>query len=185
MNFSRVIAMFLMLCLAAANAGCGGGAAQRMAAEAASARAAMTKNREAALAVSRALAEGKLAERSDALLAPELVYHGPGGMELDRDSYVAFMGTMNSAFTNMHLEFQQVLVEGDLVAARFTNTFVHTGLYQGIPSTNKQISISGTWIRRLRDGKVVAEWDSTDMLGLMQQLGVAHVGRRTVVSPKH
>jgi hypothetical protein len=48
----------------------------------------------------------------------------------------------------------------------------HKGEFQGIPPTGKELSVTGTDIYRIVDGKIVEPWVEADMLGLMQQLGV-------------
>jgi predicted ester cyclase len=48
----------------------------------------------------------------------------------------------------------------------------HLGIFQGIPPTGKQITVSGINIYHAVDGKVTAEWEQTDSLGMLMQLGV-------------
>jgi predicted ester cyclase len=36
----------------------------------------------------------------------------------------------------------------------------------GVPPTGKAIVLTGTYIRRVVDGRVVEEWDTTDIFGL-------------------
>lgn len=47
----------------------------------------------------------------------------------------------------------------------------HQGDFAGILATGRTVEFSGIDIIRLQDGKVAEHWGSTDMLGLMQQLG--------------
>jgi predicted ester cyclase len=42
----------------------------------------------------------------------------------------------------------------------------------GIPPTGKQIAIKAISMWRGTDGRILERWESGDMLGLMQQLGV-------------
>ena len=42
----------------------------------------------------------------------------------------------------------------------------------GRPATGKAITITGIVIYRIANGKIQDEWDYSDALGLMQQLGV-------------
>lgn len=46
------------------------------------------------------------------------------------------------------------------------------GLPLGVPPTGKAIVLTGTYIRRVADGRVAEEWDTTDIFGLAQQLGM-------------
>jgi predicted ester cyclase len=47
----------------------------------------------------------------------------------------------------------------------------HQGDFAGIPASGRTVEFSGIDIIRLQDGKVAEHWGSTDMLGLMQQIG--------------
>jgi len=127
---------------------------------------------EAALNVSRAIAAREFTRLHDELLAPDFRYHGAAGMELDRDGYVGFMSGLGAAFPDMAMTFEPVVVEGDKVGVHWTNRFTHQGAYQGVPPTGKALVLTGTYIRRVVDGRVAEEWDTTDIFGLAQQLGM-------------
>jgi steroid delta-isomerase-like uncharacterized protein len=77
-----------------------------------------------------------------------------------------------SAFPDLHFTIDDMVAEGDKVAARITMTGTHKGEYMGAPPTNKKITIRAIAIERFAGGKIVEEWGMTDTLGLMQQLGV-------------
>jgi predicted ester cyclase len=65
-----------------------------------------------------------------------------------------------------------LIVEGDLVVIRETYRLTHQGEFQGLPPTGKDVSVTGTEIYRIVDGKFVEQWVEADMLGLMHQLGI-------------
>ena len=48
----------------------------------------------------------------------------------------------------------------------------HTGPFRGIPPTGKSITQTGIAITRMRDSQMVENWNETDDLGMLQQLGV-------------
>jgi steroid delta-isomerase-like uncharacterized protein len=77
-----------------------------------------------------------------------------------------------TAFPDLHFTIDDMVAEGDKVAARITMTGTHKGEYMGAPPTNKKITIRAIAIERFAGGKIVEEWGMTDTLGLMQQLGV-------------
>lgn len=47
----------------------------------------------------------------------------------------------------------------------------HSGTFFGIPATNKNISIDGTTIIHMSNGKIAEETDFFDNLDFMMQLG--------------
>ena len=46
------------------------------------------------------------------------------------------------------------------------------GELMGVPATEKQVVWTGMTVVRLADGKMVEVWWASDVLGIMQQLGV-------------
>lgn len=135
-------------------------------------------NKDAALSVSQAIAAGTLSAKAEALLDPSFAYHGPAGMgpegdgEMNREQYVQYMSALSQAFSGMTMDFTQVIAEGDKVGVHYTNSFKNTGAFFGLPPTGKDITIHGTFLRQVKDGKVVAEWDNPDVASLMAQLDV-------------
>jgi steroid delta-isomerase-like uncharacterized protein len=73
---------------------------------------------------------------------------------------------------DFRLTVDELLGEGDRLAARWTTTGTHEGNYVGIPPTGKKVSHGGTTFYRLENGRIVELWFLADMLGVMQQLGV-------------
>jgi predicted ester cyclase len=71
----------------------------------------------------------------------------------------------------MHVTIDDLVAEGDKVAARYKWTGTHQGIFNGIPPTGKRVTITGLDLWRLRDGKCVEHWNQEDNLGLLQQLG--------------
>ena len=69
------------------------------------------------------------------------------------------------------MDFLHVIAEGDLVSANYTNQMNHKGDFLGVSATGKRVNATGQFIREVKNGKVTAEWQTTNALGLMQQLG--------------
>jgi predicted ester cyclase len=78
-----------------------------------------------------------------------------------------------TAAPDLRVEIESQHAEDDRVATRFTCTGTQTGPLLGIPPTGRRASMAGIAITHVRDGKVVSDWGEFDLLGLMQQLGVA------------
>ena len=66
--------------------------------------------------------------------------------------------------------FLRVIGEGNLVSVDYTNKMTHVGDFFGIPATQKRVVGTGQFIREVKDGKVTAEWQTTNALVLMKQL---------------
>ncbi len=108
------------------------------------------------------------------LFAPNYVYHGPVGMEYKGpEGFRQYMTMMRTAFPDIHLTVEDMFAEGDKVVNRYTGRGTHKGELMGIAPTGKQITIAGMVISRYVGGKQVEAWVSMDLLGMMQQMGVA------------
>ena len=121
------------------------------------------------LAVSYAILEERWNEL-DALLDEKFTYTGDGFV-FTKDEYIGFMQDMKAAFSGLKMEFPQILVDGDMASVRFISTAVNTGKFMGAPANKKNLEIHGTFIRKVKDGKVMQEWQTTDLLGVMRQIG--------------
>jgi predicted ester cyclase len=107
----------------------------------------------------------------DQVIAPNWVNHDPPflqGYEGFRQMTIGF----RSAFSDMRVEIEDILAEGDKVAARFRLRGTNTGSLWGMPPTGKAVDVTATGIFRVVDGRVTGNWVNMDALGLMQQLGV-------------
>jgi steroid delta-isomerase-like uncharacterized protein len=109
---------------------------------------------------------------AEELLTPEFVRHDANlpdvvGPQAERQ-YIADTLT---AFPDLHFEIEQLIAEGDLVAARYLVQGTHRGEFFGIPGTGRQVTIQAVESYRLAGGKLAEQWVVMDALGLLQQLG--------------
>ncbi|MBS1635617.1 MAG: ester cyclase [Bacteroidetes bacterium] len=122
-----------------------------------------------ALAVSYAILEGRW-DDLDQLLDKDFTYTGDGFV-FSKDEYIGFMQDMKAAFSGLKMEFPHVLVDGDLASVRFISTAVNTGKFMGAPANRRNLEVNGIFVRKIKDGKVMQEWQTTDLLGVMKQIG--------------
>lgn len=125
---------------------------------------------EVALSVSKAILSADW-QKLDQLLAPDFTYDGDLGIPYSRDEYIGFMQAMKGALSDLKMEFTHVVCEGDLVSVRFVTTARQTGKFMGAPATKKQVEVRGIFMRKVIGGKVVSEWQATDLLWMMTQMG--------------
>ena len=85
-------------------------------------------------------ASEKLAEE---LISPDAVFHVPGRPEPMRGpaGYLAIIGMMRGGFPDIQWTLEEVIAEGDKVAARFTIRGTHRGAFFGVPPTGKTIVV--------------------------------------------
>lgn len=99
-------------------------------------------------------------------------YHLGGQSARDRNGMREFLQATRSAFPDWRVEVTDVVVDGDRVAVRWTGRVTHGGSFHGIPPTGRRIHVSGINLYRVENGKIAEEWEQTDSLGMLQQLGV-------------
>ncbi|HKV59085.1 MAG TPA: ester cyclase [Ktedonobacteraceae bacterium] len=109
----------------------------------------------------------------DAFVDPQIIEHAlPPGLPTGSEGTKQFIGMYLTAFPDLHLAAEDMIAEGDEVAARFTMRGIHRGEFMGIPSTGKQVTMTGIQIVRIADGRIAENWVNLDALGMLQQLGV-------------
>jgi hypothetical protein len=82
------------------------------------------------------------------------------------------VAAFRTAFDQVYVTFDDMLVEGDRVAMRYRYGGRHCGDLFGIPATNRSFDMAGILIARVAQGKVAEYWRQEDVLGLQQQLGL-------------
>ncbi len=106
------------------------------------------------------------------LTVPDFTYSLAGQPPKDRTSMVGFLRETRTAFPDWRVEIDDLIVEGGLAAVRWHGKVTHRGPFRGIPATGRVIDVSGINVYRVSDGRIAAEWEQTDSLGMLMQLGV-------------
>jgi len=115
----------------------------------------------------------------DELHAADIVGHGGGGEEVHGlKDWKRDLMEWYSAFPDLHFTIDDMVVEGDKVAIRYTWTGTHKGEIKGIRPTNKKVTMWEIQIDRIAGGKFAEIWARYDTLGLMQQLGQVPTQRK-------
>lgn len=122
-----------------------------------------------AIAVSRAILEGNWA-KLDSLLDTNFTYTGDG-YHFTKDQYMGFMQDMRSSFSDFEMTLEKTVTEGNFTSIRFSSKVVNTGKFMGAPANQKRLVVTGIFQRRVENGKVMQEWQTTDLLGTMSQIG--------------
>lgn len=91
---------------------------------------------------------------------------GPQGIE----GATYFVTAFRNSFSNIHLDIDLLLSEGDHVMFRWIATATHTGPFFGIDPTNKQVKFSGITVHRVANDKFAESTAEIDFLGLLEQL---------------
>jgi steroid delta-isomerase-like uncharacterized protein len=107
------------------------------------------------------------------LIAPNAIFYVPGRPESLRGpaGYLTIIGMMRGGFPDIQWTLEEMVAEGDKVAARFTMRGTHQGPFFGVPATGKSMKVQAMNFYRFSQGQIVEEYGQPDMLGLLQQIG--------------
>ncbi len=106
------------------------------------------------------------------LFTPEFVFHHDSMTIQGLEAFKQYQTMILTAFPDFHFTVEDLVAEGDQVAVRITARGTHHGVFMGIPPTGKQWTTTEIVVNRIVGGKIAEHWANTDMLGLLQQLGV-------------
>ncbi len=81
-----------------------------------------------------------------------------------------FMKEFLQAFPDLQHTVEELIAEGDKVAARFSAFGTHKGPWKGIQASGKPIHYTGVTIARIQSGKIAEHHTWWDMVQLMEQI---------------
>jgi len=105
-------------------------------------------------------------------LAETVEFHGPTGSFIGLTEVTEWSAMFGAAFPDWHTTIEDMVAEGDKVVVRMTSRGTHQGEIEGIPATGKPYTQHAFIIYRLTNGKIVEGSVQTDILSMMQQLGL-------------
>lgn len=113
----------------------------------------------------------------DELCAPNFVDHNamPGqapGTKGIKDMFSVYL----KAFPDLRVTVEEIVAEGDTVAARFSGEGTHKGELFGTPATGKRIKFQGIDFLRFKNGMVTDAWHQGDDMIALMQIGVKPPG---------
>ena len=110
----------------------------------------------------------------DELTAPAFVDHDPSpGQAPGIAGFKQMVTAMRTAFPDMRVTVEQMLAEGDKVAAHLSFRGTHTGDFMGMAPSGKEVMAKVSDIIRLAGGKAVERWGVEDMSGLFPAPGAS------------
>jgi predicted ester cyclase len=108
---------------------------------------------------------------ADEVLARDYVDHSPSHPELSGPENIKrSVSEWLSAFPDTVSVAQDVVAEGDKVAARWTTRATHRGEFMDVPPTGNRIDVTWFGMFRLSGGRIVESWDTFNTVELTKQL---------------
>ena len=87
-------------------------------------------------------------------------------------NYRPFYEAFREGFPNLKVIIEDMVAEGDKVAARCSVRGSHEGDFLGRAATQSPAEITGMTIVRIDNGKIVEAWNNFDFMRLHQQVGL-------------
>jgi predicted ester cyclase len=101
-----------------------------------------------------------------------VVLHGyPPGLPPGIQGVKAFYESVWMALPDCRLEIQDVIIEGDRAAIRYSFNGTHSNVFAGVPATGKKLDIPGQTILRFSGTRVVERWQSINTFEIYRQMG--------------
>ena len=127
------------------------------------------------------IGEEAIAREDDAKLrdyyAAGYIFHGPGG-DMSFEELRAYFASLRRAFSNLRIVREQIIVEGNFLAARntfsgdFTGVFTHSPIGPVEPNGKHVDWEAINTFRYHDDGRLAEEWVQTDYRSFLTKLGV-------------
>jgi len=116
------------------------------------------------------------------LMSPDCVIHDGDTDSIGPSGFYLLFDRMHGSFSEIHMDVEDTIAEGDRACIRWSFTAKHTGGGLGISPTGKSVHVTGITIIRDAHGKVVEGWQNWDMLGMMEQIQSAGKKAATYIS---
>ncbi len=110
----------------------------------------------------------------DKLFDPSMANYLPGNAEPMRgvDGVKAVVTGFRTAFPDLHVTIEEVIAEGDTVAALVTARGTNTGELMGAAPSGRRAEWAVNHYCHFKEGKMVEDRVNFDQLGFLQQLGM-------------
>ena len=114
----------------------------------------------------------------DQIHDPNIVYHlypfpDDKGLQVEKQGRLAAW----KGLSDIHVDWEEMISEGNTIAARYTVRAKHTGVNPQFPvlPTGKEVVFKGCFFAHQNNGKTVEAFEYDDWLGFLQQLGVVQM----------
>jgi len=108
----------------------------------------------------------------ESLTVPSFEYRLGGQPVRDRAAMAEFVKAVRGAFPDWRVTTVDFMADEHGAAVRWEGEVTHAGPFRGIAATGRRIEVSGINLYRVSGGRIVAEWEQMDTVGMLVQMGV-------------
>ena len=117
---------------------------------------------------------------ADQFLSPSVKFHGSVGVGVEGvDGFRSYMRLIQSAFPDFHNTIEEMVAEGDRVAARLSYRGTHSGVIFGVEPTGRTIQYDGLAHFRIGGGKIAEGYVLGNVTHLLGQMGIQIAAQKT------
>jgi steroid delta-isomerase-like uncharacterized protein len=109
----------------------------------------------------------------DQMFSPQGKSHGfpdADAILVGPEAFKAVHRTFCGAFPDLHVDLEEIVTEGDRVAARWRVSMTHLGDHLGFPASRKKEILAGSTFAIVKSGQIVEGWNYMDLQSLMKKL---------------
>ncbi|HUR80020.1 MAG TPA: ester cyclase [Thermoanaerobaculia bacterium] len=103
-------------------------------------------------------------------MAPDAYGHVEGGEYRGPKGFREMQSMFFSALSDVHIEIEDILSDGDRAAVRWRATGNHSGEGFGFAPSQRGIDVRGTTWLIVRDGRIVEGFDTWNLNGMLESL---------------
>jgi len=115
-------------------------------------------------------------QRESEFVASDVIVHAPQvpGLPDGAPGITAFTAAFRAAMPDLHLTQDSLFGSEDKVVQIWTSRGIHSGeALFGFPPSGNELVLTGVTVFRIANGRIAERWGTLDLMGLMQQFGVA------------
>jgi predicted ester cyclase len=116
-----------------------------------------------------AIAQGR-PDTFDELLAADVIDRSGDAPSRGVEPFKARAAAVRAAFADIDIRVDDLLVDGDAIAWRWTLTGTHVGSFAGLAPTGRCVTLRGVNFQLLKGDRVVAHWTLVDVFSATQTL---------------
>jgi predicted ester cyclase len=88
------------------------------------------------------------------------------------EGWKATIAHLRGALSDLSVEFEDIVANGDTVAVRAVSRAKQTGELLGVEGTGREVELRAADFHRLVDGRIVRTWHLEDYFSLATQIGL-------------
>src|SRR5829696_4627805 len=109
----------------------------------------------------------------------EELWNGTGNLDAAQELFVPEQAEaarqeaadFRQGFPDVVSTIEDLIAEGEKVAARWRARATHRGEYVGVPPTGREVEFTGISVYRIERNRIAESWTVEDELGLLRQIG--------------